>query len=59
MLQAMLVESTTNKGNTMLDFNKSINPSCAFTEFATCLLPPKQNFLDFAVKSGEKKYGKH
>jgi uncharacterized protein (DUF1684 family) len=39
-----------------LDFNHAINPPCAFTEFATCLLPPKQNILPFKVEAGEKAY---
>lgn len=43
-------------GYTMLDFNKSINPPCAFTEFATCPIPPKQNWLSLEVKAGEKMY---
>jgi uncharacterized protein (DUF1684 family) len=40
----------------ILDFNKAYNPPCAFTEFATCPLPPKQNILPFAVAAGEKVY---
>lgn len=44
------------KGNTILDFNKSFNPPCAFTSFATCPLPPKQNILPIAVTAGEKEY---
>jgi uncharacterized protein len=43
-------------GTTVLDFNKSINPPCAFSDFATCPLPPKQNKLALAVKAGEKRY---
>ena len=39
-----------------LDFNKAENPPCAFTAFATCPLPPKQNALPIAVDAGEKKY---
>jgi uncharacterized protein (DUF1684 family) len=39
-----------------LDFNHAINPPCAFTEFATCLLPPKQNVLPIRVEAGEKDY---
>ena len=27
-------------GKVVLDFNKSYNPPCAFTAFATCPLPP-------------------
>lgn len=42
-----------------LDFNKAENPPCAFTAFATCPLPPKQNFLSVAIDAGEKKYGAH
>jgi uncharacterized protein (DUF1684 family) len=42
-----------------LDFNKAENPPCAFTAFATCPLPPKQNWLAAAIEAGEKKYGNH
>ena len=44
-------------GTTVLDFNKAYNPPCAFTEFATCPLPPPQNALPVAIRAGEKKYG--
>ena len=43
-------------GVTVLDFNKSYNPPCAFTPYATCPLPPPQNRLPFAVTAGEFKY---
>ena len=43
-------------GNTVLDFNKAINPPCAFSTFATCPLPPKQNILPVAITAGEKDY---
>ena len=47
-------------GKVLLDFNKAQNPPCAFTSFATCPLPPKENQLDLAVPAGEKKYrGEH
>jgi hypothetical protein len=42
-------------GTTILDFNKTYDPPCAFTPYATCPLPPAQNRLDFAVRAGEKK----
>jgi uncharacterized protein (DUF1684 family) len=48
-----------SNGNTVLDFNKSINPPCAFTEFATCPIPPKQNWLPIAINAGEKNYDGH
>jgi uncharacterized protein (DUF1684 family) len=41
-----------------LDFNLAFNPPCAFTNFATCPIPPAQNRLPFAVSAGEK-YQKH
>lgn len=41
-------------GKTTVDFNKAYNPPCAFTEFATCLFPHKENRLPFFVKAGEK-----
>ncbi|MET0243400.1 MAG: DUF1684 domain-containing protein [Flavitalea sp.] len=41
-------------GKVLLDFNKAINPPCAFTDYATCPLPPKQNILKAEVKAGEK-----
>lgn len=43
-------------GRIVLDFNQAINPPCAFTSFATCPLPPRQNQLPIAVTAGEKKY---
>jgi uncharacterized protein (DUF1684 family) len=38
----------------VLDFNKAYNPPCAFTPFATCPLPPRQNRLDAAIRAGER-----
>lgn len=44
----------------VLDFNKAYNPPCAFTPFATCPLPPKENQLNIAIRAGEKKFdGEH
>lgn len=39
-----------------LDFNFAYNPPCAFTEFATCPIPPRQNWLKVAIEAGEKTY---
>jgi uncharacterized protein (DUF1684 family) len=44
-------------GKVVVDFNEAYNPPCAFTAFATCPLPPKQNKLALKVEAGEKKYG--
>jgi uncharacterized protein (DUF1684 family) len=39
----------------VIDFNRAYTPPCGFTPFATCPLPPRQNWLPFAVKAGERK----
>ena len=45
------------KGGTVdLDFNRAYNPPCAFTEFATCPLPIKENQLPVRVPAGELRY---
>jgi hypothetical protein len=44
-------------GEVVLDFNKAMNPPCAFTPFATCPLPPQQNHLPVRVEAGELRYG--
>jgi uncharacterized protein (DUF1684 family) len=43
-------------GRVDLDFNKAKNPPCAFTDFATCPLPPAGNRLALAVTAGELDY---
>lgn len=48
-----------SNGNVVIDFNKAYNPPCAFTPYATCPLPPKQNYMNIRVTAGEKKYGHH
>lgn len=43
-------------GMTVVDFNKSYNPPCVFTHYATCPLPPQENRLDLTINAGEKSY---
>ena len=43
-------------GEVVLDFNRLINPPCAFTPYATCPLPPTQNRLTVAIPAGEQRY---
>lgn len=43
-------------GELLLDFNKLINPPCAFTPYATCPLPPPQNRLPVPIPAGEQRY---
>jgi uncharacterized protein len=41
-------------GNVILDFNRAYSPPCAFTDFATCPLPPAENRLAVPIEAGEK-----
>jgi len=43
-------------GRVVVDFNKAYNPPCAFTPYATCPLPPRQNRLSVRIEAGEKSY---
>ncbi|MEL7220230.1 MAG: DUF1684 domain-containing protein [Bacteroidota bacterium] len=43
-------------GRTIVDFNRAYNPPCAFTRFATCLLPQIENHLPIALNCGEKDF---
>ncbi len=36
----------------VLDFNKSYNPYCAYSENYSCPIPPKENYLNFEVNAG-------
>jgi uncharacterized protein (DUF1684 family) len=46
-------------GKAVLDFNKAINPPCAFSPYATCPLPPASNRLPVRIEAGEKNFGDH
>ncbi len=53
----LYVNKSDTTGKIFIDFNKAYNPPCAFTKYATCPLPPKQNYLKLSITAGEKKYG--
>ena len=40
-------------GRVVLDFNRAYSPPCAYTDFATCPLPPAENRLEVAIEAGE------
>ena len=50
----MYIELPKTNGSVTLDFNYLYNPPCAYSEFTTCLYPPRQNQLDFRLKAGER-----
>jgi uncharacterized protein len=51
-----LYSALPKNGRVVLDFNKAVNPPCAFTAYATCPLPPAENRLAVRIEAGEKKY---
>ena len=51
----LFVEKKPFDGETFkLDLNRVYNPPCAFSEYTTCPLPPKQNILKVKIEAGEK-----
>ena len=51
----LYVEKKPKPGETfMLDLNRAYTPPCAYSEFTTCPLPPKQNILKAKIEAGEK-----
>ena len=54
----LYVDPPDASGRVIIDFNKAFSPPCAFTKFATCPLPPRQNRLPIAIEAGEK-YQRH
>lgn len=49
-----LVVAPAEDGTAVLDFNRATNLPCAFTDLATCPLPPAENRLPVAVEAGEE-----
>lgn len=41
-------------GNVVIDFNRATNLPCAYTDLATCPLPPAENRLQIAIEAGEQ-----
>ncbi len=50
------VDAPDEWGRTVVDFNRSYNPPCAFSPFATCPLPPPQNRLPLRIEAGERAF---
>ena len=45
------------EGRVVVDFNHAYNPPCAFSPFATCPIPPRNQWLPFPIPAGERVYG--
>jgi uncharacterized protein (DUF1684 family) len=44
-------------GKMVLDFNKAVNPPCAYNPYTTCPLPSEQNRLRTRIEAGERYEG--
>jgi uncharacterized protein len=55
----LYIDKPDSNGNVIVDFNKAYNPPCVLTKFATCPLPPKENYIKLRVTAGEKMWGEH
>jgi uncharacterized protein len=52
--RSLPVPAPGSDGTVILDFNRATNLPCAYTDFATCPLPPAGNRLPVAVEAGEQ-----
>jgi len=43
-------------GKVLIDFNRAYNPFCQFNEQYTCPFAPEENWLDIAIRAGEKRF---
>lgn len=41
-----------------IDFNKAYNPYCAYSAEYSCAIPTKEDYINLAVRAGEKNYHK-
>jgi uncharacterized protein (DUF1684 family) len=46
-------------GRVRLDFNYAYNPSCAYDDRWACPLAPRENWLEPAIRAGERRYEAH
>lgn len=52
--RSLTVAAPAPDGTVVLDFNRAVNLPCAFTDLATCPLPPAENRLAVAIEAGER-----
>ena len=55
----LYTDKADSNGIVIVDFNKAYDPPCVLTKFATCPLPPKENYLSLRITAGEKMYGEN
>ena len=52
--RALAIAPPAADGSVVLDFNRATNLPCAYTDLATCPLPPAENRLPVAIEAGER-----
>ncbi|WP_432044373.1 DUF1684 domain-containing protein [Streptomyces asiaticus] len=52
--RSLQINAPDETGRVTLDFNRATNLPCAYTDLATCPLPPTENRLPVAIEAGEK-----
>jgi uncharacterized protein (DUF1684 family) len=52
--RALQVGAPDGEGKVSIDFNRAANLPCAYTDLATCPLPPTENRLPVPIEAGEK-----
>ncbi|MFT4259119.1 DUF1684 domain-containing protein [Microbacterium sp.] len=52
--RTVAIDVSEDSDETVIDFNRATNLPCAYTDFATCPLPPAENHLRIEVTAGEK-----
>jgi uncharacterized protein (DUF1684 family) len=44
------------EGKVLIDFNRAHNPFCEYNEKYVCPFAPKENWLDIAIRAGERRF---
>jgi len=52
--RSLEIDAPDADGAVVLDFNRAVNLPCAYTDHATCPLPPAGNRLPVGIEAGEK-----
>ncbi|HEY4852255.1 MAG TPA: DUF1684 domain-containing protein, partial [Streptosporangiaceae bacterium] len=52
--RSVQVDAPGRQGQVTIDFNRAVNLPCAYTDLATCPLPPAENRLPIGIEAGEK-----
>lgn len=52
--RSLVLGPVASNGSVAVDFNRAVNLPCAYTDLATCPLPPRENRLSVAIEAGER-----